>query len=285
MTFIELFVYCKNELDSCGIRDSISETQQITENALGVTRTQLLLRKTKKAPARAVKKVNEAIEKRRNGVPLQYILGEWDFYGETYKIGEGVLIPRPETEELCALVVERLKSMDAPVVFDLCSGSGCIGITLKKQIEKANVYLVEYYDEALAYLNQNRINLGVEDSVPAIKGDVLTGYENFDSLPIPDVIVSNPPYVERNELSTLQLEVRHEPVTALDGGEDGLDFYRAIAEKWLPFLKPGGLVAVECGETQAQSIAALFSDECENISIVRDFDGIERYVLAEKGKV
>ena len=198
-------------------------------------------------------------------------------------MGEGVLIPRPETEELCTAVIERLKKMHAPTVFDLCAGSGCIGITLKKQVVQANVYLVEYFDEALGFLNENRMSLSVARSVPAIKGDVLEGYEKFGFLPRPDVIVSNPPYIKKSELAFLQSEVRCEPSAALDGGEDGLVFYRAFAEKWLPFINEKGFIAVECGETQAEKIASLFSKHSSEITVLKDFNGIDRFVIAGKG--
>ncbi|MBO5184222.1 MAG: peptide chain release factor N(5)-glutamine methyltransferase, partial [Clostridia bacterium] len=146
-----------------------------------------------------------------------------------------------------------------------------------------NVYLVEYFDEALGFLNENRMALSVARSVPAIKGDVLEGYEKFGFLPRPDVIVSNPPYIKKSELAFLQSEVRCEPSTALDGGEDGLVFYRAFAEKWLPFINEKGFIAVECGETQAEKIASLFSKHSSEITVLKDFNGIDRFVIAGKG--
>lgn len=283
MTVFELYSFCKEELKNTGTDDFEFEAQLIARSVLKFDRTAFLLEKGSNADVGAIAEVQSIVEKRKSGVPLQYILGEWDFYGETYKVGEGVLIPRPGTEELCSLVIEKLKKMHSPSVFDLCSGSGCIGITLKKNVPQANVYLVEYYDAAIAYLNENRMNLGVARSVPAIKGNVLDGYGKIAFLPRPDVVVSNPPYIKSNELSSLQKEVRREPLTALDGGKDGLDFYRALAEKWLPFINKNGILAVECGEEQAQEIAKMFSNHSNKISIIKDFNGIDRFVIAEKG--
>ena len=228
MTVFELYKFCESELKKSKKADAGAEARLILQKVLGFDRTQLLLSKDNLADAKTVAETQRILEQRKKNIPLQYILGEWDFYGQTFKVGEGVLIPRPETEELCTAVIERLKKMQAPTVFDLCAGSGCIGITLKKQVAQANVYLVEYFDEALGFLNENRMALSVARSVPAIKGDVLEGYEKFAFLPRPDVIVSNPPYIKKSELSSLQSEVRYEPSTALDGGEDGLVFYRAF---------------------------------------------------------
>lgn len=283
MTVFELYNFCKDELKSAQKDNFEFEAELIVRNVLSMSRTEFLLNKDDNVGACGIAEVQKILSKRKNGEPLQYILGEWDFYGETYKVGEGVLIPRPETEELCSAVIEKLKKMKSPTVFDLCAGSGCIGITLKKQAQNANVYLVEYYDEALAYLNENRMNLGVARSVPLIKGNVLDGYEGFSFLPRPDVVVSNPPYIKSGELSALQSEVRREPVTALDGGDDGLLFYRALAEKWLPFINENGFIAVECGEEQASSVAAMFSKYSGEISIIKDFNGIDRFVIAGKG--
>lgn len=283
MTVFELYKICKSELEKSGKSDAETEAQLILQKVLSFDRTQLLLNKDDLAAVGAIAETQRILERRRMNVPLQYIFGEWDFYGQTYKVGEGVLIPRPETEELCTAVIERLQKMHSPTVFDLCAGSGCIGITLKKQVPQASVYLVEYYDEALGYLNENRMALSVARSVPAIKGNVLDGYEGFGFLPRPDVIVSNPPYIKKGELSSLQSEVRREPSTALDGGEDGLVFYRALAEKWLPYINDGGFIAVECGEEQAQSVASLFSKHSSEITVLKDFNGIDRFVIAGKG--
>lgn len=283
MTVFELYKFCESELEKNKKADAGTEARLILQKALGLERTQLILKRDELADVNAIAETQRIIEQRKKNIPLQYILGEWDFYGQTFKVGEGVLIPRPETEELCTAVIERLKKMQAPTVFDLCAGSGCIGITLKKQVVQANVYLVEYFDEALGFLNENRMALSVARSVPAIKGDVLEGYEKFGFLPRPDVIVSNPPYIKKSELAFLQSEVRCEPSAALDGGEDGLVFYRAFAEKWLPFINDGGFIAVECGETQAEKIASLFSKHSGEITVLKDFNGIDRFVIAGKG--
>ena len=226
--------------------------------------------------------LEELLSRRLSGEPLQYICGSWDFLDNTFAVGEGVLIPRPETEELVLLALERMKELRAPTVFDLCAGTGCIGLSVKKRRADANVYLLELSDAAINCCNENRMALGLARTVPLIQADILRGYEAFRSLPVPDVLLSNPPYIPTSELPTLQPEVQREPKMALDGGEDGLVFYRCLAEKWLPFLKKGALVGVECGETQAQSVAALFAGAGYQTELCKDFNEIERFVFAIK---
>lgn len=283
MTVFELYKSCRAELEGAGIENAENEARFIVQKSLECDETAFLLSKNASAEPHVIDRAVSMTRRRLKKEPLQYILGEWDFFGYTFKVGEGVLAPRPETEELCSLVLERIKDTEKKLsVFDLCSGTGCIGISLKKTRPDLDVYLVEYSDEALGYLSENRMRLGVARSVPAIKGDVLLGYEAFGFLPAPDVIVSNPPYIKSTELPSLQTEVTREPKMALDGGEDGLDFYRALAQKWLPFLKSGGFIAVECGEDQAEAVAALFSKLADSISIIKDFNGIDRFVIAGK---
>ena len=137
MTVFELYKFCESELEKSKKADAGAEARLILQKVLGFDRTQLLLSKDNLADAKTVAEAQRILEQRKKNIPLQYILGEWDFYGQTFKVGEGVLIPRPETEELCTAVIERLKKMQAPTVFDLCAGSGCIGITLKKQVAQA----------------------------------------------------------------------------------------------------------------------------------------------------
>lgn len=220
----------------------------------------------------------EKIRARASGVPVQYVIGEWDFYGESFNVGRGVLIPRPETEMLVDFALEYLKDKKTPVIFDLCAGTGCIGLTLARLIPDSRVYLLEKSSEAFEYLSSNKARHSCENA-ELIFGDLFSGYKALD-IPEPDLILSNPPYIESEIIPTLQSEVQLEPAMALDGGEDGLDFYRAIAEKWLPYCK--GAIAVECGEGQTAAIKDLFSELCTDISEKADFNGIGRIVCGRK---
>ncbi|MBQ7597534.1 MAG: peptide chain release factor N(5)-glutamine methyltransferase [Clostridia bacterium] len=267
-----------------GVENAAFEARTLLEIVLGKERATNAYISDAALSAQQTAQTEALLQRRLSGEPLQYLCGNWDFLDSTFAVGEGVLIPRPETEELVLLALERMKGMPAPTVFDLCAGSGCIGLSVKRRRSDANVYLFELSEGALRYCNENRCALGFARTVPLIQADVLRGYAAVSSLPVPDVILSNPPYIASAELPTLQREVQKEPAMALDGGEDGLVFYRAIAEKWLPFLRPGALVGVECGETQTQLVAALFGLQGFSCEISKDFNGFDRFVFARKGQ-
>ena len=210
-------------------------------------------------------------------MPLQYIIGEWEFMGHIFAVGEGVLIPRPETEVLVELALKKIKNIESPVVFDLCSGSGCIGISIAKERPNAKVFLFEKYDKAFGYLTKNAQNI---NNVVPVQHDITLDADEL-CLPIPDVIVSNPPYIRSDEMETLQKEVKKEPSTALDGGEDGMDFYRVIAEKWLPKIKSGGAFFVECDPEQADPLSKIFLPRCTKVKSVSDLNGDLRVVCGD----
>lgn len=223
-------------------------------------------------------KLKDAVERRLAGEPLQYIIGEWDFWNCTFRVGEGVLIPRPETELLVDETLKFLKerSDGEKTVLDLCSGSGCIAVSVAKNCPEAKVLAVEKSPAAFEYLKQNIVLNQVK--VSAFNDDILEGC-NYLIKGRYDVIVSNPPYVRKDELESLQTEVLREPVCALDGGEDGLVFYSAIGDRWLPLVKPGGLLIVECGEDQAEAVKAIFAAASDGaVYTLDDFAGIHRAV-------
>ena len=218
------------------------------------------------------------VDRRASGEPLQYILGEWEFYGLRFAVGPGVLIPRPETEMLVEVALDFLRVIPGgknatPTVLEPCAGSGCVGLSVAHHCPNAHVYLVELSKEALPYLRENARSY---PNAEVIEADVLN---SAFSIQHSALILANPPYVRTDELAALSEEVRCEPRMALDGGADGLRFYRALAEKWLPRLDPGGLLACECGEGQAGDIAAMFAPYAT--SILKDFNGIERVVIAK----
>lgn len=219
--------------------------------------------------------MNEIIGRRKSGEPLQYIVGKWDFYGFTFKVGEGVLIPRPETENLVEYVLNEIKNTENPVVFDLCSGSGCIGLTIAKLRPDSKVYLFEKEDKACFYLNKNLDEFNLKNVV-VVKCDILDC--DLTDLPMADAIVSNPPYIKSDEIPTLQAEVKKEPLSALDGGADGLVFYKCIASRWISKVKKGGLIACECGNGQSKEILPLFESVSSEKKVIFDFNNIDRIV-------
>lgn len=226
--------------------------------------------------------VLSAAEKRAAGYPLQYILGEWAFLRLTLKVGEGVLIPRPDTELLCEVAAARLDAMDErPRVLDLCAGSGCVGLGVASLCRTAPaVTAVELSDAALPYLKSN-IARYPQYAVEAVQADVLRDAARFDGAYA--AILSNPPYIPTADLTGLMREVQHEPTMALDGAADGLLFYRAIANEWVPKLQSGGFCAVEVGIGQAADVSALFTAAglCD-VTVYDDLGGVPRVVVGTK---
>ena len=231
------------------------------------------------------KKYNEAVamaDRRLGGEPIQYILGSWDFMDFTFQVGEGVLIPRPETEILVEYILDKIKGIKELIVYDLCSGSGCIGLSIACLHKGAKVYLVEKSDKALTYLKANKQKLCSDSvDVTVIQGDILK-VSDFDYLPKADVIVSNPPYIRSDDIPSLQSEVLREPIMALDGGEDGLIFYRVLVNEWSRKLKDGGFMAFECGEDQAEDISELFNKINFDSEVVNDYNDIQRIVIGKE---
>ena len=223
----------------------------------------------------------ELIRRRSEGEPLQYLLGEWTFMGLPFFVGEGVLIPREETELLVTESVQFTKTLSSPLVLELCAGSGAVCVSLQKQASHAQVAAVELSDKAISYLEKNIRRHHATVSV--IKTDVLQPPPK--GIKQQHVLLANPPYVTTEEMKGLSREVKREPEMALWGGDDGLTFYRAILSYWLPLLLPGGLLAVECGKGQAKRIADMMEQAgLTQIQIKSDFNGINRLVRGEQRK-
>lgn len=222
-----------------------------------------------------VKELDALAGERMAGKPLWYVLGSASFYGYEIKTDARALIPRPETEMLAELAIKTAE--DGNSVLDLCTGSGCIAVAVanetKKQGKSVKVTASDISADALALAAENVKANGAE--VALVESDLLSGIRGKF-----DVIVCNPPYIKRGDLSSLQSEVRdYEPMTALDGGEDGLDFYRRLAKDAPKKLKKGGTLLMECGQGQAQEIVKLFK-KFDYAMITRDLEGVERYIRA-----
>jgi len=257
------------------------EARTLLCEALGFSMADFFLRASDEVSQKSVDVINGLCNRRLNGEPLQYIIGKWDFMGRTYKVGEGVLIPRPETEILCEKIIEALKGKTQPVVYDLCSGSGCIGITVKSEYPDSRVFMVEKSDNALRYLMENASSLLKNTFYSIVKGDVFN-VELFEFHPKADIIVSNPPYIKTAEVPLLQKEVTFEPEMALDGGEDGLDFYRYIISNWSNMLKPDGEFFFEIGEEQGQDVSEMLRSVGFDSKIIKDYNNLDRIVTGRK---
>lgn len=284
MTQQALLVSLTHRLQQADIPNAAFEAKQILYAALQTDATGYLLHYLDSVPDETIPAAEKLVHRRIEGEPLQYILGQWSFLDDTFFVGPGVLIPRPETEELVLQCETLLKGRHAPVIIDLCAGSGCIGLSLQKMLPQAQVYLVEYSDDALCYLQKNAAHLGLDHKVQILWGDVLRGAGAFPGLPQADLIVSNPPYIRADEIACLQHEVQREPRMALDGGEDGLTFYRCFASEWNSKLKEDGCFAFECGEGQGSRITSLFEDVGFHSTITYDFNGFDRFVIASRSR-
>ncbi len=251
----------KERLSKSGVESAAFESREI-------------LKEAEKYGELYAEKIEEFTRRRCLGEPLQYVFGEWDFYGRRIFCRKDVLIPRPETEILVELALKLTVDRGHIKVLDLCCGSGCIGLTIAKE-RHADVTLVDISKDALKLTADNAKLFGVK--VEIVKRSV------FDS-PLEqkfDLLVTNPPYIKRCELKDLQSEVQHEPMLALDGGEDGFDFYREIAGKWKNSLIQGGIFLAEVGIGQAQELAAMLVQEgFSDVRVHRDLSGIERIVSA-----
>lgn len=256
--------------------DAGFEALELLGAVCGLTRQDLLMGRDISLSETQQKKLDELVRRRLDHEPLQYLLGEWDFFGRTFSVGEGVLIPRGDTEPLVEACLELIKRKHAPRILDLCTGSGCIGITLALERPDAEVWAVEKSPQAFSYFQKNNQSFG--SPVRGILGDALNPAlisGNFD------LIVSNPPYLTRSEMDALQPEVTREPAMALYGQDDGLYFYKEFCKIYPQRLNPGGALAFEIGDGQ-QSAVCGFLTESGMISICQkhDLHGIIRVITA-----
>ena len=235
------------------------------------------------APEAVIRKAMELVGRVLAGEPLAYILGQWDFYGLCLTVTPDVLIPRDDTAAVVDLALEqRFQLPHNPRILDLCTGSGCIGLALASRMKDARVTLTDLSPKALKVARRNAADLRLTGRVSCFQADVMAPADKF--LGQFDLIVSNPPYVTTEEMKTLQRSVRDfEPHMALDGGEDGLDFYRAIAENYTRALKPGGFLALEFGMGQEDQVCRILERfDYEILRLRKDSGNITRAVLAKR---
>ena len=276
MTVNEIYQSGLKLLENNNIENSKFEAQSLLQKAFSLDRVGFIMHKTDKADENCSHNFLKFIEKRISGEPLQYILGEWSFMGFDFKVGRGVLIPRDDTEVVVNLCIDFLENRTDKKTVDLCSGSGAIAVALDK-ISGAKVTAVEIDETAFSYLETNvKEN---NSSVKPVMADALEICETFADGEL-DLIVSNPPYIKSADIETLQKEVRLEPRLALDGGEDGCDFYREIVSRWSRKLKKGGALAFELGEGQADAVKALMTEQgFSDFKISLDFGGVQRAII------
>ena len=235
----------------------------------------------------ALARLEELTARRAAREPLQYILGRWPFLDFELAVGPGVLCPRADTELLVEEGAKRLAGRSSPAVLDLCAGSGCVGLGVKRLCPGARVTCLEKSPEAFRYLEQNAASAlpGFDETRPAVtcvQGDVF-GYQRQLAPESLDLVLSNPPYVTDGEMEQLAPEVRREPAMALRADHEGLAFYEHIAPAYLPALRPGGWLAVEIGWRQGAAVQAVFrAAGYENVACIPDLEGRDRVVTGRK---
>ena len=254
------------------------ETDTLISHFSGMKKNELLMSRTNEIPDNILEKLTLALDRRLNHEPLQYIIGEWEFFGLRIFCGEGCLIPRPETELLAELAIKYLPRNGT--MLDLCTGSGCISIAVLNNRPDVKVTAVDISQKALEYAKKNSEYHDISpDRLTLVNADI------YDYVPTDfyDMIVSNPPYIKSSDLTKLSEEVKHEPVLALDGGHDGLDMYKVIIKNFAAkYLKDNGRCAVEVGYDIPKEVAAIFRSQKFDVKIIRDMFEVERVCLAKR---
>lgn len=223
------------------------------------------------------------IKDRINGRPVAYIVGNREFMGLDFFVKEGVLIPRPDTETLVEEIIELCKNKNEEInIVDIGTGSGAITVSLAKYIENSKITSLDISDIPLEVGKINAVNNGVDNRIEFLKSDVFTAIKNTEKKF--DIIVSNPPYIPKKDIETLHTQVKdYEPYNALEGGEDGLDFYRQITEESVQYLKQGGILAYEVGHDQSEDVSKIMKHHgYDKIYTKKDIQGIDRVVIGFK---
>ncbi len=263
------------KLNMYEIEDAFLKAQILLEYELGVSHEELLVNYGQEMQKTNVKKYYENIEKVIQGKPVQYITNHQSFYGLDFYVDENVLIPQPDTEILVEEVIKISRSRSQkPRILDICTGSGAIAIALDKNIE-AQIMASDISKNAIEVAKKNALK-----HESNLEFRVSNLFENIEGKF--DLVVSNPPYIETETIKNLSEEVKNEPILALDGGKDGLVFYRILAEKSREYLKNGGFLAVEIGYNQRRKVVEIFEKAgFEEVYAKRDFGGNERIIVGK----
>ena len=278
ITYNNLYLDLRQRFHKAGMADPTLEARELVCCAAGKSREELSRDGRLYVPAAVEQQVERLAQRHLAGEPVAYLIGEWEFYGLPLDISESVLIPRPDTEVLVEQVLSRLQGVSEPRILDLCAGSGCIGLALAKHLPGSRVVLGELDEGALRICRQNirrndltgrvvSLQMNAMEKPPAHLGEF-------------DAIVSNPPYIPDGDIAGLDVSVRdYEPHLALRGGEDGLDFYRAICAQWRTALRADGRLLFEVGIGQADDVLRIMRN-CGfgDVEITPDLNGIPRVV-------
>ncbi len=265
------------KLKKAGIETPVLDAQILLSYILKIPRWKLIIKENEELSQEIVEKFFKLVEKRANRTPIAYITGEKEFYGLPFKVEEGVLIPRPETEILVEEVLKRIKNRKNPTGIEVGVGSGCISISLLKNKPDLRMIATDISEKAVKTAKENAKIHGVDERLSIIKTDKLKSIKGKY-----DFIVSNPPYIPQYEYESLQPEVKKEPKEALIAKDEGLEFYKDIINEGYKLLKENGFFAFEVGYNQAEKVEKLLQKKGLKTEKVKDLQGIYRVVIGEK---
>ncbi|HOW58798.1 MAG TPA: peptide chain release factor N(5)-glutamine methyltransferase [Candidatus Omnitrophota bacterium] len=281
-TIHELILFGREELRQAGIEEAQQECDRILMKFLGCSRTEIYLKKHKLMKTEVKENFLTVLEKRKRRIPLGYLLQEADFWKETLYVNENCLIPRPETEILVENVLQVIRGSKKErfSFLDLGAGSGAIAVAIMNAFEAVYGTLSDISEEALKVATKNLKKYSLTSRAKVVQGDLFEPFSNDEKW---DLIVSNPPYLTSWDMKKLQPELTFEPKEALDGGIDGLDFYQKIVSEAKGHLVPGGTVAVEVGQGQADIVSKWFRESgYDNIQLFKDYLQVQRVIMAQR---
>lgn len=259
-----------------------SDVKRLLEHFCGVSSLDLIINKDAEVETEAVEAYEKAIMRRSKGEPVQYITNEENFMGLSFYVDERVLIPRDETELLVSRVLELIETKNSKVIMDIGVGSGAICVSLAKLGDLEKVYGIDISKEALEVARHNAQVMAVERLISFLESDLFSNVPDQVKGTL-DILISNPPYIPPEEMAVLHDDVKREPELALYGGEDGLDFYRAITDQGWDYLKADGILVYEVGHDQGERVKALMLDRgFKHVEFIRDYQGFKRVVIAYK---
>ena len=284
MTIKESLIMFCEKLKQANIEEPFLKARIVVANALKVNKEYLIINENEILNNEKIECIEKEIEKLISGIPLQYITNTQEFMGLNFYVDENVLIPQPDTETLVEEVIKISKQIEEPKILDLCTGSGAIAISIAKKCVGAGLVSAHHVvasDISSTALNIARTNCKIHnvEYIELIESDLFNNiHEKFN------IIVSNPPYIETNVIKTLSQEVQHEPKLALDGGFDGLDFYRIIINEAHKYLEPDGYLCLEIGYNQKEKVINLIKENNKyyNIYSKKDLAGNDRVVVCQK---
>ncbi len=287
MTLAEAIQKAAESLSAQNIPNARMDAELLFRHALGKDRAWLLVHMQDGLDDQGQRSFERSIERRKLREPLQYITGTQEFWGLPFSVTPDVLIPRPETEFVVEAALTAVSGNDTPVIVDLCTGSGCIAVSIAKELPKSRIFATDRSDRALHIAQENARLNGVADRIRFLEGDLFGPLEELNLLSRIDCIATNPPYVRSGDLITLQPEVRDfEPEIALVAGPEGTELAERIIHQAPEYLKPGGALIMEMGIGQAAALRKIIENTHTfgTVGIVNDLAGIERVIVAIKQK-